>query len=227
MPSLGDYLGTLLSEITKARLQADLESARIAQLYAAHPLLQHFAVPRFRLPNVALDLPVAVEATDESAAKPPSTDEIHALRRKIDVILEKELEQRKLSLIPSVRSRLTKNLNLAFDRLQSADKQSASDAMKTSDEAVIATMEAIRAASEDQSATDPAVESSLRRQFAAEFVALQPPPPQVQVLVATAQLKDVAPPQVLTRVQLTISEEGVEWTQTNPEDSSSKTLLPE
>src|SRR5438132_458461 len=117
MPALGEYLGTLLAEITSARLQADLEAARIAQLYASHPLLQHMPVPRFRLPSVSLDLPVAVEKID--------------------------------------------------------------------------------------------------------------PPPPVQVLLATAQLKEIAPPWSLTRIHLTISEEGVEWTQTNPSDDASKTLVPE
>ena len=80
---------------------------------------------------------------------------------------------------------------------------------------------------EPRATLDPAIESSLRRQFAAEFLKLQSPPPPVQVLVVTTQLKDIAPPLTLTRIRLTISEEGVEWTQTNPSDPSSKTLMPE
>src|SRR2546425_6475217 len=101
MPALGEYLGTLLAEITSARLQADLESARIAQLYASHPLLQHMPVPRFRLPNVVLDLPVAVEKIDQpSGATVPLTAELSALRQKIEGIVEQELNQRKLELAP-------------------------------------------------------------------------------------------------------------------------------
>jgi hypothetical protein len=46
-------------------------------------------------------------------------------------------------------------------------------------------------------------------------------------MVITAQLKDLAPPLALTRLRLTISEEGVEWSQPNPSDPSTKTLLPE
>jgi len=56
---------------------------------------------------------------------------------------------------------------------------------------------------------------------------LQPRPASLQVLAVTAQLKDVAPPATLMRIHLTISEEGVEWTQTNPSDPSTKTLVPE
>ncbi len=226
MPALGDYLGALLAEITNARLQADLESARIAQLYASHPLLQHMPVPRFRLPNVVLNLPVAVEKIDQPSITPPPA-ELLALRQKIDGIIDQELNQRKLRLPPSVQERLTKNLNDLFDRLKTSAGISASDAVKASGDALTAAVEAIRAASEGHATVDPTIESSLRHQFDAEFLKLQPPPPRVQVVVVTAQLKDIASPLTLTRIQLTISEEGVEWTQTNPSDPSSKTLLQE
>jgi hypothetical protein len=226
MLSLGDYLGFLLAEITNARFQADLESARIAQLYASHPLLQHMPVPRFRLPNVVLNVPVAVEKTGQPS-KIPLAGELPPLRRRVEGIIEQELNQRKLRLAPVVRKRLTNDLNGLFGRLKAYDTISASDVIKVSDEAVAVAVEAFKAASEDPATVDPAIESALRRQFGAEFLKLQPPPPRVDVMVVTAQLKDIAPPQTLTRIQLTISEEGVEWTQTNPSDTSSKTLLPE
>jgi len=42
-------------------MMADFESARIAQDYAQDELLKTFSVPRFRLPDVELTVPVAVE----------------------------------------------------------------------------------------------------------------------------------------------------------------------
>ena len=87
MPALSEYLGALLAEVINARLQADLESARIAQLYASHPLLQHMPIPRFRLPNVSLDLPVAVEKIDQPPATTTHPSELPALRHKIDGII--------------------------------------------------------------------------------------------------------------------------------------------
>lgn len=227
MPALSEYLGGLLAEITNARLQADLESARIAQLYASHPLLQHMPVPRFRLPNVSLDLPVAVERIDPPPVSTPDPAELVAVQQRIEGIIEQQLTQLKLLLAPILQKRLTESLNRLFESLRVARGISVSDAIKVSDEAAGGAIEAIRAASKDPATVDPAFELSLRRQFAAEFLKLEPPPPRVQVLVVTAQLKEIAPPASLTRIHLTISEEGVEWTQTNPSDASSKTLLPE
>ena len=68
MPYLGDYLGQLLSEIAIARMQADLETVRLAELYAAHPLLRTLPVPHLRLPEVALEIPVLIEASEEPRA---------------------------------------------------------------------------------------------------------------------------------------------------------------
>ena len=226
MPALGDYLGALLAEVTNARLLADLETARIAQLYASHPLLQHMPVPRFRMPTVVLDLPVAVEGTDP----PPATSrtaELLALRQKVDGIVANALTQQSVTLTPTRQKRLAQDLNVLFDRLQKSTGISASDATNASEEAVTLAVEAVKISVADRATVDPAIEASLRQQFGAEFLKLPPPPPRVHVMVITAQLKDLATPLALTRLRLTISEEGVEWSQPNPSDPSTKTLLPE
>jgi hypothetical protein len=226
MPALSDYLGGLLAAVTNARLQADLETARIAQLYASHPLLQHMAVARMRFSSVVLDLPVAVEGTDQPPPSPPVA-RFQALRQKVDEIVANELKQRSVNLQPTSQTRLTEGLNNLFDRLQSSPTLSPADATKGSADAVSIAMEAIKTSSADPATVDPMTESSLRLQLGTEFLLLHPPPPNVNVMVITSQIKDVAPPLVLSRIRLTITEEGVEWNQTNPNDPSSKTLLPE
>ena len=226
MPGLGDYLGALLAEVTNARLLADLETARIAQLYASHPLLQHMPVPRFRLPTVTLDLPVAVESLGQTPTTLP-TAQILALRQKVDGIITNALSQRGAHVTPTRQKLLTQGINDLFDTLQTSSSPAASDATKAASDTVRLVVEAVKMSSADRATVDPAIESSLRQQLDLEFIQLQPPSPRVQVLVSAAQLKDIAPPHALTRIQLTITEEGVEWSQTNPSDAASKTLLPE
>ena len=223
MPALGDYIGHLLTAITSARLQADLESVRIAQLYASHPLLQHMPVPRFRLPNVTLDLPVAVDKIDE-----PVTPDLATIRKNINSIVEDTLKQQQIKVSSGSRALVRRNLDTLLAEFSAVESRDSRALGEASERAVGVVMDALKAAAKDGSSTiDPQVESSLRRRLALEYAKLQPPPPTVQVLVNTSQLKDVGPPQNLTRIRLTISEEGVEWTQPNPDDASSKTLLPE
>jgi len=65
MPNLGDFIGQLISELLIARAQADLESLRIAEMYKSDNILKHFSIPRFRLPTVNLDIPVAITKVGE------------------------------------------------------------------------------------------------------------------------------------------------------------------
>ena len=67
MVSLGDYIGLLLSELTTARVQADIESVRMAELYSTNKILRNFAVPRVRFQNVEITTPVVIDKTDEAA----------------------------------------------------------------------------------------------------------------------------------------------------------------
>ena len=76
MVSLGDYLGHLLAEVTRARAQADVETVRVAELYSNHELLKHFPVPRIRVRDIDFDIPVLIlrdesQDTDPEALSPP------------------------------------------------------------------------------------------------------------------------------------------------------------
>lgn len=61
MPTLKEYLGGLFDSLSQARVAADLHTLGIAEQYAQHELLRHFAVPRMRFSDVVLDVPVAIE----------------------------------------------------------------------------------------------------------------------------------------------------------------------
>lgn len=66
MADLSEFLGNLVSSISESRVNSDLQSIRIAQQYAKDNILQHFAVPRMRIENVELTIPIAI---DEFEAK--------------------------------------------------------------------------------------------------------------------------------------------------------------
>lgn len=69
MITLNDYLGTLISSINQARVMADMESARIAKLYAQDPLLKHYSIPRFRAQDIELDIPIAIDSFEKSTIR--------------------------------------------------------------------------------------------------------------------------------------------------------------
>lgn len=76
MADLSDFLGHILEEITRARGQADVESVRIAKMYAADPdgLLKRFPVPRMRLQNVEINAPMIVSFVPEGHVEQANPD---------------------------------------------------------------------------------------------------------------------------------------------------------
>ena len=65
MPTLNEYLGGLFSSITDARVMADVQTVQVAEQYAKHDLLKHFSVPRMRISDIELTIPVAIENLSE------------------------------------------------------------------------------------------------------------------------------------------------------------------
>ncbi|WP_417071055.1 hypothetical protein [Niveibacterium terrae] len=80
MNDLGETLGHILCEVTRARMAADLEAVRIAKSYAEDPdgLLRHFPVPRMRMPTIEMTLPVIVGQIPEGYVASVSTSMLAA-----------------------------------------------------------------------------------------------------------------------------------------------------
>lgn len=68
MPKLGDLIGNIISEISLARAQGDAQTVRIAKYYAEEQAKDtnepnywaYMAVPRFKLPEVEIELPLVM-----------------------------------------------------------------------------------------------------------------------------------------------------------------------
>ena len=80
MAELDQVLGAVLSSLAQARRMADEQTSAIAQYYQSSPLLKGMTVPRIRLPEVVVDVPLIID--EVQAARPPvfaSSKELSAL----------------------------------------------------------------------------------------------------------------------------------------------------
>lgn len=74
---LSEVIGGLVASIAHARSVADAEALRIAHRYRQHELLKGLSVPRLRIRNVSISLPVILTAmVPGQAATPNSPQEI-------------------------------------------------------------------------------------------------------------------------------------------------------
>jgi hypothetical protein len=214
MPFLGDFLGHLISEITIARMQADLEAVRVAELYASHPLLRNMPVPHFRLPNVELDVPVVVKHMEEQPASElrRGAPTLADMKKVFDKQLKKLFSEERISLKPEQEKKLksmidkkvvslTQPIEIAVDVKRVADELSST---------------ASRTLTEPGGPVDPAqqqkLEEKLKEVARVKFLELRKPPTRLQVLVTTAEIREAGPSEVTTRLHLKITEEAFEWT---------------
>ena len=72
MPDLGDLMGLLVSGVARARRMADEESALIAEQYRRNPLLEGLSVPRVRIPEMTVELPLLLQAYEPGRAAVPN-----------------------------------------------------------------------------------------------------------------------------------------------------------
>lgn len=232
MPYLGDYLGHLMSEITLARVQADLEAVRIAEFYANHPLLQHLPVPHFRLPTVTLDVPVVIKDMEEAQkGEPPRGGvELSVLGKSFERLLDLHLKRAGIELSDEKKTRVKQTLEQTISSLAQPKYVSIS-LTHVADELISTTVKALGESKEKGVPLEPAqftkMSDDLKRATYAEFVNLRQIPPRLHVLVTTAELREAGPQDILMHLNLSISEQGVEWKVVESKGKSSPRLTPE
>lgn len=214
MPHLGDYIGQLLSEITISRMHADIEAVRVAELYATHSLLRNMPVPHFRLPNIDVEIPVVIREMEEqqSGDPPRGTPFLADMRKAFDRVLTKRLREEKVRLRPQqsreLKSFLDKKASyLTLPTEVSIDVNRAADELSSA-----ASLKLTESGGPINSARRPDFEEMLKKETRIEFQKLRKPPPRLQVLVTTGEIREAGPSEVITRLNLKISEEAFEWT---------------
>lgn len=232
MPYLGDYLGHLISEITMARVQADLEAVRVAEIYANHSLLRYLPVPHFRLPTVTIDVPVVVKEMEVSKSGEPPRGGVtaEAVREQLDRLLPLHLKRAGLELFSKERASLKKALDQIIEDLVQR-RETFIDPLHLTDELVRAAAKPFR----EPGREGTKVEGERLEKFAEELKAavrtellnLRKAPPRLNVLVTTSEVREAGPRDILAQIHLSISEEAYEWTMVETEGKLSGRLVPE
>lgn len=231
MPHLGDYLGQLLSEITIARMQADIEAVRVAELYAGHPLLRTMPVPHFRLPTVELDVPVVIKQLEEPKAgeTPRGAPALEDMRRAFDTVLKQRLAEEGIRLKPKQERELKAVLDqkmVALTQPMEVSIDSDRDATELAN-AAFRTLAEFELERPIDPARRPKVQEKLKEELRVAFLKLRKPPSRLQVLATTAEIREAGPSEVITRLHLKISEDAFEWTTIESEGEKQNRLVME
>jgi len=232
MSHLGDYLGQFMTEITNARVHADLESVRLAELYASHPLLKYMPVPHFRLPTVTLDIPIIIKEMEPRKKETQTQDQVlEEMKIRFNEFLIPYLKNTGIKL----EKKTIEKIDLALKKKSVSLKPTPKLPLSTThitDEFVNSVIQTLR---ESHTQKEIILEEGRLDQLAEElkhssYVDLSnfiQSPPRLDVLVTTAELREAGPSDRLTYVHLTVSESGVEWTTVESKGKTQSRLVPE
>jgi hypothetical protein len=244
MVKLGDYLSTLFNEITKARVEADMVALNVAREYTQGPnkeLLKHFPIPRVRVRSIDVTMPVVIDGIDEKSLeeyrKPidPAVvekvvnDAIVATLKKNELKIPAAVSQpsepvaasrKRISLktiSPVLKERLKVETYSRLDTRKLADAH-ADDVIKLLQGEKVS-LRGLRVENLKKEISDE-VESQLSK--------LKPPPPKLDVQVATSKVRESAGKENVTYLTFTIYEDAFEsGTIEDAEGNEKQILTPE
>ena len=231
MPKLGDYLGLILAEFTRARVAADVESVRIAKLYAADPMLRTMPIPHFRLPNIELDIPVVISEMDDVGADEPAptVSNLPAMRRSFDMVLSKKLKKDKIKLTPANEKKLKEVIDAEIKKMEQPVDVYV-DISLIAEKLSKITADSIKKHGRHRGSEDTRnkkFNAELKELTMFEFRKFYKPLPRLHILIKTAEIREAGPSENITRIHMKISEEGFELIKEETEDESYDRLVPE
>ncbi len=213
MPRLGEFIGALLSDAAQARVRADMEALKIAEAYSAHDLLKHLPVPRFRLPDIVVDVPVLVASLEDAPAggagrlfEPPNRDELAK-------IVQRSLGESDIRLNNTMRNRVLAVFAQRAKQVFEAEPGYLLSPSKASGELAAAAAGEVRASLKDRDpdlAKIDELEASIRSSVKALLLARIAKSPGLQVSVAAGEIKAHGDNDSIMRVRLTITEDAYE-----------------
>lgn len=227
MTYLGDYLGQLMAELTKARVHADVEAIRIAEIYAEHPLMKNMPIPRFRLPTVEIDVPVLIDKISgtEPGESPKLNPDIKDLKLAFNNSISQVVKDLNIRLTKEQLKRITTILNKEIEDNYRSDElafnaRSLADHLSQLSTKTVQKIGRIRDTNV-LSGFKTKLESLSRKQF----LNIKTFPPRLKVMVTSSEIRELGSKENLTVFRLKISEEAYEWTSIETEDGSRQQLV--
>lgn len=231
MINLGDYIGKIISEVAMARVQADIESIKIAELYASNPLLKHMPIPKMKLPNIEVNIPIIISEVDD---------------------LENDVERDKLGSVEigNISSKvvsdtlLTKNIKLTTeeskilkDSLAKSAKQlkshavkgfstsSISKSMKSDALDVIKGLKSVKETINEKELIE--LGKIIESDVTDNLISKRKAPARIKIMPITSAMQNSQSLDTLTKLKLSLTEECIEWTSIEDDDKSDSILVPE
>ena len=225
MADLGDLLGSLMCGVIRARRVADEQTAVLAEYYKSNPLLEGLSVPRIRIPELTIEMPMLIE--DQVNGQTGEMADPEKIAAAVDAQLKTTLTTHNIRISPAFHAAFVTEVKNRLELVQ----QSATPVMN---ETVARTVQAAFAATVAKMKTSlnathkEAIAKDLRAKVATASISREPVAANILANIRTADVKEQSSNTSVVRLKITLKEEGLEWgVQTNESGGVIRTLQPE
>lgn len=222
MANLGDFLGGLMSSISDARVNSDLQSLKIAEEYSKNDMLRHFTVPRMRIDKVELNVPVAIDSVvDKVQTIYKLNDPVKFLALSTQQILRSiDVESISDKASKELNTVITEEIKLLEEKLRANQIENALENFST--KVAEKTVKQINPIYTELGRKELSKTELLKRQLAivqglqtvlkdeikltTEHLSID----SLQVIVQADKLREIKPENMII-IKMTVSEQGMEW----------------
>ncbi len=225
MADLGELLGSMMCGVIHARRMADEQTAALAEYYKSNPLLEGLSVPRIRIPELTIDMPMLIEISLEgqSGEMADPTKIADAAEAQLKTTLSKENIKINPAFHEAFLNEVKNRLELVKQTQAPIMKETVARSVQDAFAATVAKMKTtLIATHKEASARD------LRAKVSTVSIAKEPVASSIVANIRTADVKEQASNTSVVRLKITMKEEGLEWaTQASESGGVVRTLQPE
>lgn len=225
MTNLEDFLGSIFSSISHARRMADEESAAIAEYYKDNPALENMTVPRIRIPEFTLDIPILIEENQDKQA--PKMRETAKIVNDLIADIRNTAKNEAVTLPATFLTRYRRQMLGNIDRFKKNKKTkllASREMMVRSAEKTLVDMlkrDQLKLPADKVKQIQHNLRLTTRDAVFEDYGHAS----KLQVNTLTTDVKDKASPNNIARIKLTLREEGLEWQSVENQDGTLNSYL--
>lgn len=225
MVDIGSIVGTLMSGLIQARRMSDEQTAALAEYYRSNPLLEGLSVPRIRIPELIVDIPMLIDNfVSGEGGKMEGTSTIAA---EAETQLKDTLAKHKIKMKSTFYKAFKKEIIDQLEGLKSTDSPVMKESVARSVQNAF-TNALIKSKTSLKTTDQETISKFLRDKIPSVSISKEPIASAILATINTADVKDKASNANVVRLKITLKEEGLEWaTQTNESGGIIRTLQPE
>lgn len=229
MSELSNVLGTLMVSLVHARRMADEETAAVAEYYKDHPLLEGMSLPRVRVPELTIDLPITLDEHElESEAKlnNPTTIQKAIIEQLKESMSEEGVDDSDDEFSKAFSQETKRVLERINGRHKSlGGKVSREEVVRAVDDSL---RRSLKKSSLDRSLPSDKKDNIIKamRHKVSDISLKSPSRPQnFKASAITSAVKEKATSESAVRLRITLREEGLEWATGQNSDGSIRSQL--